>query len=481
MAFNPDLYEWPAHLKVAIDEITKKRVDINYMWDMYNGDHPKVWMTDKLRTMFDDKLTANMADNWIELAVDAPLTRTRVLGWNNDADNSVIMSAATNVWDDNSMDLAQVDLYRHVRIAGEGFIIAWQDDDKEFGVSLHVQDPRDIYWPETMRGAKPPYVVKVWLDTDEGRWRATVYYEVDVVRLVGPERKTTECVHEPIPGWDAFKLDDLVPGDEGGEHGFESIPVVRYAKHQKRVSMIKNLVPAQLKIDKLECNKMVAAEYGAYRKLAILTEQDIGEDDLKIRPNRALVLHPGSSEGGSQPTSIWEGSATELKIFDDSINGTIFKLFTKAYLPRHMMVNPGSLPSGDAIEADEGPYVEMINDFTEWCGASHIDLMELMGIEAEPQWRNPAVRSDESEAAVVKIYVDAGVPLPMALKKYASWEDDELKELKKVKEEATPPALAQVSAQALGANDAQQPTADEAQPVGQPGTQVGQPPTNLPG
>lgn len=474
MPFNPTAYEWMDALKAALDCLPDKRTNIDHLWQMYEGTHPRVWLSKALNDMFEEMLVENLYDNWLELAVEAPLTRTRVLGWASKGESggkdAVTMSAATNIWDDNSMDLQQVDLYRHVKVAGEGYIIAWDDPEKESGISLHVNDPREIYYPETSHGESPDYVVKVWLDGEEKRWRATIYYEVDVVRLVGPERQNIDGA-EPFPGAGSFELD---PDDPGGEHTFESIPVIRYSKYVKRRSSLESIIPNQHRINKLTANKIIASEYGAWKKLILLTKQDIDEDDLRVRPNRALVLDPGNTEDGNAATSIFEGSPMELANFDNSIDREIFKLFTKAYLPSHMMVNPGSVPSGDAIEADEGPYTEMIIDSQEWLGASHEDLFNLFGIEAEPQWRNPVVRSEESEATVVKTYVDAGVPLPQALKKYASWTPEELKELVKVKEEeqAKADANAQKMADAMKANQQQAPNEGDPNAQPQPGKPV---------
>jgi hypothetical protein len=368
------------------------------------------------------------------------------------------------------MDLQQVDLYRHVRIAGEGFGIAWEDEEKDSGISLCVNDPRDIYWPETPQGEDPEYAVKVWFDKPEKRWRATVYYEVDVVRLVGPENKNFS-EFEPLPNVAAFLPDE---DDNGGEHGFDSIPVVRYAKHAKRRSRIKSIIPNQHRINKLTANKVIAGEFSAWRKLAILTQQQVDDDDLRMRPNRALILDPGSNQDGAAPTSIWEGAQTELSNFDDSIDKEVFKLFTKAYLPSHMMVNPGSLPSGDAIEADEGPYTEMILDDQGFLGASHIVLYKKLDIECEPQWRNPQVRSDKSEAEVVKLYVDAGVPLPKALEKYAGWTQEEIEELEQ-KMEADKAEADAKQAEALEAMKAAQPSNGD-----DPNAQPGQPKPPIP-
>lgn len=420
-SFDPDNYDWRSHLKSAIADLKVKGTELDRYWAYYEGDHPRVWLTEKIRDMFDDQLVDSMVENWCETVIDHPLTRMEVTGF--DAKDSVNNKAAQNVFDENDLELEQTDLYRHMRVYGEGFLFAWKDDEKEFGFSVSLNEPKYVWWPADAHRTQPKFVVKVWPDELDGCWRATLYYKYEVIRLKGVALQ--DGVTPIMPEANGFLLDE---DDPGGPHQFEEVPVIRFAKHRKRRSVLKSIIPIQNKINKLSANKMVSAEFGAYRRLAILTQQPIAEDDLVMRPNRALVLDPGGGTD-AEPTSIWEGSATELANFDNSGDKEIDKIFSMVPLPRHLRMNPGTPPSGDAIQADEGPFVEMIEDMQRYAGASWSNLWDLMGIEADAQWRNPNVKSDVTEATVVKTYKDAGVPVEFLLEKYAGWSTDEVEEL----------------------------------------------------
>lgn len=464
VGFSPDRYPWKDDLKKAIDDLKVKKMQIDRYWRYYEGDHPPLWLNKAIKEMFEEneELAYDMVENWCDVAVDEPLMRCRVDGF--DGETEVDAKAAQNVWDDNDMDLDQRDLYRHVRIAGESFLFLWEDDDKEFGFDMSIVDPREVYWPDNVHRTEPMFTARVWLDADTNVWRATLYYAVDVIRLVGPDEaqrsadaKAASNSTPLIPEPDAFTLD---PENEGGEHGFENVPVVRFAPTKKRISPLKNIIPIQNRINKLVAQGVVNGEYNAYRKLIILTQQAIEEGDLRVRPNRALVLDPGGDvTSGAAPTSIWEGSASELSNFDDSVGRQVEKLFSKVPLPRHLLVQSGTLISGDAQEMDEGPFLELVGDMNDYFGASWEDVYALMEIEAKPTWRNPAIKSDKAEMETVKLAKDAGVPLELALKKYGSWTTEELKELEE--RELSPAEMAQAmntvgTGVALGSVDPEQ-------------------------
>jgi hypothetical protein len=421
--FDPDDYDWLKHLDKAIKDLKTKILSIDIDWRYYDGEHPKVWMTDKLREMFDSEIALNMAENWCETAVDAPIKRLEVTEWASATDQSVMVKAAENVWSENNMDLDQKDLWTASRCCGESFLFVWLDDDKEFGVDLSINDARNVWWPENAHRSDPERVVKVWMDETEDIWRATVYYRYVVVRLRGPKINHAKT----MPQARFFVVDE---DDPGGEHGFEQVPVFRFARKRRRDSLVSRIKSIQDKINKLSANLMVSAEFNAFNKTIIMTQQAIADDDLKFRPNRALVLDPGGDNEGTAPTSIWEGTATELRIYSDQIDGLIDKLFTKAVLPGHLKIASGkTLPSGAAYEADEGPFVEDIEDMQAIYGATLKDLFDMLGIEVEPQWRSPHVKSDSEESTTVKTFKDAGLPLRLAMKYYAGWGEDRLKEL----------------------------------------------------
>lgn len=433
-AFNPDDYDWPAHLKTALEGLKVKNIEIDRAWHYYDGQHPKVWLTDAIKDKLDDQLITNMAENWTDVAVDSPVRRLMVNGFvdrgskNQEIKNNVIMSdAAKNVWKDNDLRLAQKDVYVAAAVAGESFVFAWKDDTKETGIDATIKDARHVWWPDDCHRGDPTRVVLVWADQEEGVWRATMYYKYVVVRLVGPKVKMLGTM-DALPQARYFVVD---PDDAGGEHGFDKVPVVRFAEFTKRRSLVIRLTTLQDKINKLAANLLVTAEFNAWRKMAVLTEQTIDDETLKFRPNRVAVLDPGGGDGGAAATSIWEGSETDLSKYSNEQDKLIDKLFTKACLPGHLKVaEDRAVPSGAAYEADEGPFTEYVSDLKDSYGESWHDFFELtLGIDIECQWRDPHVKSDSDQATTVKAMVDAGVPLALALKYYAGWTDDQIKEL----------------------------------------------------
>ncbi len=421
-SFNPDIYEWRKHLKTALDDLKTKVPEMDLDWKYYDGIHPRFWLTDTMAETFDPELAENMSENWCEVAVEAPVKRLDVTGWISKTKNTVYIQAAENVFTENDLELEQKEIYRQVRAVGESFLFVWKDEDTEYGIDATVNDARNVWWPKNGKRNDPDRVVKVWIDEDADLWRATVYYRYVVVRLIGP--KTNQA--KSIPEARYFIVDDV---DPGGAHGFEKVPVIRFAMQRRRKGVIASIRHVQDKINKLVANKMVTAEFNAWGKTILMTSQEIEDGDLKIRPDRFLKLHPGSAEDGH--TSIWESSPTDLAIYDDSTGKEIDKLFTMAGLPGHMQVkSTREVPSGASYEADEGPFTEMILDMNKTLGYSWVDFLELCDIEdVIPQWKNPHVKSDKDEADTTKTFTDAGVPLNLALRKYAGWDEDELKEL----------------------------------------------------
>ncbi len=462
--FDANAYQWMQHLKLALKELPVKQRIMNYYWRYYDGEHPQVWMNDGVRKLIrENKLDVDsFIENWCETVIDKPLTRIEATGWEevDKSEDSVCENVAAiedmkEVFKHNDLDLGQTDLYRHVRVAGEGFVMVWKDKDNESGYKVTVQDPRWVYWPKGRSRNKPEFCVLLFEEDELGAfgiptggkvWRATVYYSHVVVRLIGP--KVSPGI---VPSAARYFRPD--PVDPGGKHGFEHVPVVRFSLFDVARSMLKNIVGFQDQCNKLKANKMVIAEWLAAPLLVAMTKQKIR--DLTVRPNRLMVLDPGGGEDGEAPTSMWQSTPADLAKIDDAINKEIQKIWTKASLPRHVLVDTNSPVSGDAIEADEGDYVEMLEQHLKAFGASWTDVANLCGIEVAPTWRAISVKSDKSEMETVKLAKDAGVLLPEALIKYASWSQDEVDTM--FKREATVQEASQVvrnvgNAVALGAD-----------------------------
>lgn len=434
--FNPSKYDWEAHLKRALEDLKVKRLLVDRDWAYYDGRHPKVWLTDAIKEKLDDQLVSNMAENWCDTAVDAPIKRLSVDGFavqleggKQGDQNTTEAAQAQDVWDDNRLSVVQKEFYTNARCTGESFLMAWKDATKEHGISAAVQDARNIWWPKDAHWTDPDRVIQVWADEDDGVWRATCYYRYVVVRLVGPKLQDGGDSAHPQARY--FKVDSK---DPGGPHGFEQVPVFRFARSKERRGLIDKIRTIQDKINKLAANLLVSAEFAAWRKTIIMTEQTIDDGDLSFRPNRILTLDPGGGDGGAAPTSVWEGSATELENYSREQDKLIDKLFTKACLPGHLKIRDGhEVPSGVAYEADEGPFTEDILDMQKVWGEVWREFYRVtLGIDVRPQWRNPHIKSDKDEGETVKIFKDAGVPLEIGLKKYAGWTRQEIEELEEM-------------------------------------------------
>lgn len=452
-----DLERVRRDLKRGIEAIKAKRPVIDLAWSYYDGDHPALWLTAKLQEVFGSRLASNLADNYCETAIDAVLDRLNVVGFadrvepgtveqesnasplgiapqsdladvaddNANAPTLDVLAPVTDamlaerVWADNDLDLEQEDLYRHATVAGEGYAIVWPSEDGS-GYDVVVNDPRTVHVQYgSLRRTDVRWAVKVWHSEDDRRWRATVYYPDRVVRLVAPITTTPD----DEPAAHTFTLD---ADDAGGAHGFGRVPVVPFNRRRNSPSRLRNLIPIQDKINKLAANKMVAAEFGAFRQRYVLSTQAFADGVLKNSPDHAWLLDPGTPDA---PTKVGEFAVTELANYDLSTEAEVRKFFTIARLPKHMMSNPGTPPSGDAVRADEGPFVALCDAYVSRFGASWRDVFDLCGLNVEPVWGERESNGDLSTAQTVKTYTDAGAPLGVALRKYAGWNDAELGEV----------------------------------------------------
>lgn len=471
-----------ANLTEALNCLGTRRKAIDRNWRYYDGNHPQLWMTERLRRVFGPLYEGALQTNLCELAVEAVVRRLEVTGWADkhpaeveeppggtdpETSTAAVADAAVNFanaqWEANRLDLEQEELYRAAQVAGEHYAMVWPRYTDDVGSTVQAKDDNGIpLYDIVLADARTVYVklgprgqrlwaVQVWLDVDARCWRAVVYYPDEIVRL--RTQPTQAAGRGPSRDWpqraDRFLLD---PDDGGGQNPMGVVAVYRFARDKAGRSRLRHLIPIQDKINKLEANKMVAAEFLAWRQRYILSAQDIPDDQLRPAPGSVLVLDPGGDgvEGNQAPTKVGEFSATDLSNYDGATKSEIEMFFTVAQLPKHLMVNPGTEPSGDAVKADEGPFVALCDDWAQMLTGTWEDIMADLGADVRPQWDDTEVANGQATALEVKTLTDAGVPVDLALKKAAGWSDDELDELRDGKAKADQAAAtAQANAGAL--------------------------------
>lgn len=484
-----------ANLKEALDALAARRREIVRCWRYYDGNHPQLWMTERLRRVFGPLYEGSLQTNLCELAVEAPVRRLQVTGWTakhppeadepagdgSDPDASAAtppaeQSAVTFAqaqWDANRLDLEQEELYRSAQVAGEHYVMVWPryelddlgrptavqatNDDGTPLYDMVLADARCVYVKYGPRGQRL-WAAQIWLDIDARCWRAVIYYPDEIVRRRTPP--TQVGGRGPSSEWpqraDRFTPD---PDDPGGPNPLGVVGVYRFARDKAGRSRLRQLIPIQDKINKLEANKMVAAEFLAWRQRYILSAQDIDDDKLRPSPGSVLVLDPGGDgeEGNVPATKVGEFAATDLSNYDGATQKEIEHFFTVAQLPKHLLVNPGADPSGDAVRADEGPFVALVDDYAQMFGGTWADIMTDLGApDVIPQWADTEVANGTSSATEVKTLVDAGVPVDLAMRHVYGWDEDLLDQLRAGKlaaDQQTATAHAQAGAMALAAFD----------------------------
>lgn len=386
-------------IKAITDATSDQR--LHRRWLYYLGHHPRVYANRKLLLIFRD-LTDSLVENYCGLAAQARIDRLQITGWTGDGQDP-----ASQVWDTSRGGHHQERLYRWALVHGHAYILA---DPAE----------RTIAWnPATVAAALPdpddPDVIrvggKVWGN------RATLYYPDRMIRLARDhqhgEWQTTEDISNPLG----------------------QVPMVKVAPYGGGPVLMDAIAPVQDRVNKLVANQLVAAEFGAFRQRVFFTRQEVTSADLVNAPDHAIILDPGET-GEGQPR-MQETSATDLGNYESVKQETINALFTIASLPRHMRVNPGSPPSGDAIKADEGPLVQALREHQREIGEALHDALALLEIDADPVWRDPEVNDDLANSQVLGTMVAAGIPWQYAAKQALGWSDEQIAEATRAGQQAT--------------------------------------------
>lgn len=389
----------------TLDKVTDRR--LGSRWAYYSGNHPRIYVTPKVAETFRG-LADSLAENYCGLAVNSRISRLEVTGWDGAG-----ADAAEAAWTLGAFPQRQDVMFRWGLVHGTCYLIVQDDLITVNAASICYAEPDPDDWMNVAWAGKA-YV------TGAGVWRVVLWDEQNIYRYDGPEAVEKDGARQ-IP-----KAGSFTPAADGEveSHGYMRVPVFPVNPYgYMGAPLIDQISPVQDRINKLSANKFVAAEFGAFKQRVFFTRQEVDAFDLRQQPDVAIVLDPGDADGRA---SVQELGATDLSNYDSAKNAEIDALFTIATLPRHMRVNPGTAPSGEAIKADEGPFVESLRDNQREFGGALVSALGLLGIEAEPLWRDVEVHDDLTNANVVKVLSDAGVPWTVTATQYLGWTDEEV-------------------------------------------------------
>lgn len=377
-------------------------------WDYYNGYVAAPFLTAKLREHFGD-LAESMVENYCSIAIDARIDRLQVTGFDGPGED-----AAQNLWDTGGFRQRQDQMYRWGLVDGSMYLIVQDDIVVANPARVAYAEPATDDWLSVM------WAGKAWQNMDH--WEAILWDEERLYRYRTAPGSANLWLTQR--NWNSSTVSGAMQFVEEEYHGYGQVPVFPANPYGDGASpLLDKIAPIQDRINKIIANTFVTLEWSAFKQRVFFTTQEIDPFDVRQEPDTAIVLDPGTADARS---SVVELGGSSLQGYDELKHSTVLSLWTIANLPRHMLVNVGSMVSGDAIKADEGPFIQAIKNHQREFGQAFTAALDLCGIDAEPVWRNPETNNDDIQARTVETLVASGLPWQTAVERYLGFTPDEI-------------------------------------------------------
>lgn len=403
-------------IKLAVETLKTKTTTYAPFFEYYVGDQPLRYAAERLRDVFQSKLT-RFTQNWCAVVVNATLDRLTIDQWQT-GENDAIAERLLQLWRVTGLDADAEAVHRAVMLTGEAFVIVGQDETG--AAEAYYHDPRICHiWYEAENPRRKRMAAKWWRD-EERRWRINLYYADRVEQWRGSDSDYQQAA--------AYALEATLPNELG------VVPVFHfYRDRHLLISELDNVVPLQDAINKLLADMMIAAEFSAFRQRWIVTNADTSK--LRNAPNEIWELP--AALAGEQPTNVGEFGATDLSNYLDAVDRLATSIGVITQTPRHYFFQQGGDPSGEALIAMEAPLVRKIEHYQARLSATWREvgalLLAMDGIAIDPLdisviWQPVATIQPRTQAEIRQLSVAAGMPLTTLLRD-EGWTEADLQQL----------------------------------------------------
>lgn len=422
-------------LQIAFDALQAKQKWYSTLWDYYDGRHPLVYSTEKLRDIFKG-INARFSENWCAVVVGAVHERISLKRFNV-ADNEVATKRLNDLWQETGMHLDDDEATLSALVCGEGFIVIWAEE--EAGIEAYYNDARmcHIQYDEEHPRVKR-FAAKWWVDADDKR-RMILYYPDRVEYYISKSKSKS------VQSWKNF-----VEMEEPGANPWGVVPVFHLRQSRRAiVSELLNVIEPQDAINKLLSDMMVAAEYSAFRQRYAVSVADLS--GLQNKPGGLWTI-PAREVPDGENTVVGEFSETNTDNFLVPIDKLATAIGAITRTPKHYFFTQTGDPSGESLIAMESPltkkaerYVErykaemrLIGWFLLLLDGTVVDVNSIQPVYDDPRTVQPL-----TQAQVRQANAGAGMPLRTQLRR-EGWSDEELNEMdedKRAEEAASQRAL----------------------------------------
>lgn len=443
----------------AYDALTEKRERYNLLFNYYEGAQPLIYSTEHLSDLF-RRIEARWVQNWSAVVVDAALERLTFKGWEVDsssagADGKAKATPKTNpagnlltqIGAATDIEIEVYDAIKDALITGEGFVIAWPDEDDPKAFDIYANDPRLVHvFYEPDRPKEMEFAAKWWRVGNATLMN--LYYPERIEHWVGPKHPRSGKAFVPLEG---TTVDD--DGSEVEAVPVEDNPYGRVPVFHLRTSRrgpggeLRKIVSTQDAVNKLLADMMVASEFGSFPQRYAITEQDTSK--LKISPGTLWSLQP--ADEGVQPTAVGAFPTVDVQQYLGAMDKLAASIAIVSRTPKHYFFGQGGDPSGEALIAMEAPLVKKCEHYGELFGQVWrelgVFLLACKGTTVDPGsvaavWDSMQTQQPISTTTALLNYVRAGMPLESALRELG-WGPDEIKQVMddKAAEPSAPPSF----------------------------------------
>lgn len=419
--------EWWLHQ--LLEQQRRRRPELERFENYYEGRHPLIFITAKWRETFANML-ASLNDNWMALVVDAVEERLHIDGFRV-GDDPAGDKDSWKIWQRNCLD-ADSELAHTVALyAGTCPVMVWADTDGKAEITIEHPGQTTVAYVSGSRRRRAA-AVKAWRDEWTGAMFANVYLPDGIWKFQSNDTQTeVSTIHGG--GQLVSREARWEPRGEVLDNPLGVVPIVELTNRPRLLgcgrSEIDQVISTQDQINKLICDMMIAAEFGAFRQrwatgVEMPVDPDTGEE---LEPFKAAIDRLWHAP--APDARFGEFSQTDLGIYVKAIESRVQSLASRTRTPPHYLLGQsGSFPSGESIKSTETGLVAKSRSKMRHFGESWEEIMRLSfavegdsakaGEEAsETIWADPESRteSEHIDALVKKLALK--VPLQQL------WED----------------------------------------------------------
>lgn len=406
---------WLEFLEPCLDAQSQR---VNLYRRYYAGIHRLSYATEKFKEAF-SRFFPPIADNWMQIVVDSPVERLRVVGFRfgggqETDDMFPVDEDARHLWQRNKLDLEARIVHTEAIKCGRAYLLV--DPTPEDGPRITGEHPHQVYVHKDPDSGDRLAAIKRWVGDDE-RIYATIYTPDALDKFV-----TRDKVRDAsIGGRNWVRRAD----DPGGVNELKVVPMIPVENNPDMLyggtSDLDVAIPIQDRINKLCLDLDVASEFTAAPQ-RYATGWDPPRDPKTGQPLKPAQQAAAVSRMLAFPepdTKVGQLPAGDPSAWTTAIEMYVRHLGAVTKTPPHYLLGQLVNVSGDGMKMAETGLVSKTiakqDDFADpWEEAVSLALGKDAE-DAEVLWADPESRTfSQIVDATVKMRDSLEVPIEIA-------------------------------------------------------------------